>query len=143
EPPAAYHVPATTPPADAPLPEAVDHARAAPTAQAGGLPPLRALAQLAQTYLLTEGPGGSLYLIDQHAAHERITYERLLAQHAAGTLQSQALLLPQDIPLPPDAQQALLGAVDELAAWGFVLDDAERGVQVRSVPVGLAIADLA
>jgi DNA mismatch repair protein MutL len=107
------------------------------------MPPLRALAQLAQTYLLTEGPSGALYLIDQHAAHERITYERLLAQHAAGTLQSQALLLPQDVPLPPDAQQALLGAADELAAWGFALGEAEHGVQVHAMPVGLAIADLA
>ena len=71
---------------------------------ARGLPPLRALAQLAQTYLLTEGPGGALYLIDQHAAHERVTYERLLGQHAAGTIQSQALLLPQHVPLPPDVQ---------------------------------------
>jgi DNA mismatch repair protein MutL len=132
EPPAAYHTP-----------EAEQPARPVPSAHAEGMPPLRALAQLAQTYLLTEGPGGALYLIDQHAAHERITYERLLAQHAAGTLQSQALLLPQEVPLPPDAQQVLLGAVDALADWGFALGEADRGVQVHSVPVGLEIADLA
>jgi DNA mismatch repair protein MutL len=107
------------------------------------MPPLRALAQLARTYLLTEGPGGALYLIDQHAAHERITYERLLAQHAAGAIQSQALLLPQEISLPPDAQQALLAAVDELTAWGFALDEADRGVLVRAVPAGLVVEDLA
>jgi DNA mismatch repair protein MutL len=107
------------------------------------LPPLRALAQLAQTYLLTEGPEGALYLIDQHAAHERITYERLLAQHAAGVLQSQALLLPQHVALPPPAQQALLGAADELAAWGFALDEAEGGVNVLAVPTGLGLETLA
>jgi DNA mismatch repair ATPase MutL len=133
ETPAHYGSPA------APLPDTAEHGAPTSATRARGLPPLRALAQLAQTYLLTEGPGGALYLIDQHAAHERITYERLLAQHAAGTIQSQALLLPQHVPLPPDVQQALLGAADELAAWGFALDEADRGVQVRAVPAGLAI----
>ena len=107
------------------------------------LPPLRALAQLAQTYLLTEGPDGALYLIDQHAAHERITYERLLAQHAAGALQSQRLLLPQHVALPPPARQALLGAADELAAWSFALVEADGGVEVQAVPTGLALEALA
>jgi DNA mismatch repair protein MutL len=107
------------------------------------LPPLRALAQLAQTYLLTEGPNGALFLIDQHAAHERITYERLLAQHAAGLLQSQTLLLPQYVALPPSAQQALLGAADELADWGFVLAEADGGVDVQAVPADFALETLA
>jgi DNA mismatch repair protein MutL len=107
------------------------------------LPPLRALAQLAQTYLLTEGPNGALYLIDQHAAHERITYERLLAQHTAGELQSQTLLLPQYVALPPSAQQALLGAAGELADWGFVLTEADGGVDVLAVPADFALETLA
>src|SRR4030095_9616697 len=93
-----------------------------------GCPPLRALAQLAQTYLLTEGPDGALYLIDQHAAHERVTYERLLAQHGAGVVQSQALLMPQYVALPPNAQQALLAAADDLAAWGFALNETSGGI---------------
>jgi DNA mismatch repair protein MutL len=120
-----------------------DHTFPSAPTRAERLPELRALAQLAQTYLLTEGPAGALYLIDQHAAHERITYERLLAQHGAGACQSQALLIPQDITLPPDAQQALLGAVDELAAWGFALAEADRGVQVHAVPAGLTVENLA
>ena len=82
-------------------------------------------------------------MIDQHAAHERITYERLLAQHAAGSLQSQTLLLPQYVALPPAAQQALLGAADELAAWGFVLAEADGGVDVQAVPADLALETLA
>jgi DNA mismatch repair protein MutL len=114
-----------------------------PEQTAPRLPPLRALAQLAQTYLLTEGPDGALYLIDQHAAHERITYERLLAQHAAGALQAQSLLLPQHVVVPPALQQALLGAEAELAAWGFALSEAEGGVEVRAVPAGLALDELA
>jgi DNA mismatch repair protein MutL len=110
---------------------------------AAGLPPLRALAQLAQTYLLTEGPNGALFLIDQHAAHERITYERLLAQHAAGVLQSQTLLLPQFVALPPSAQHALLGAAADLADWGFALAEADGGVDVLAVPADLALETLA
>jgi DNA mismatch repair protein MutL len=109
---------------------------------AARLPSLRALAQLAQTYLLTEGPDGALYLIDQHAAHERITYERLLARHRAGAAQAQTLLLPQLVSLPPHARQALLSAAEELASWGLLLDDAEGGVEVRAVPAGLALEDL-
>ncbi|HEX9372397.1 MAG TPA: DNA mismatch repair protein MutL, partial [Roseiflexaceae bacterium] len=110
-----------------------------PTTRTQGVPPLRALAQLALTYLLTEGPDGALYLIDQHAAHERITYERLLAAQAVGAVQAQALLLPQHVALPPSAQQALLAAAGELATWGLVLAEADHGVQVRAVPVGLAL----
>jgi DNA mismatch repair protein MutL len=129
DPPAiqAVDTPAETPPAEVPAPR---------------LPPLRALAQLAQTYLLTEGPGGALYLVDQHAAHERITYERLLARHRAGAVQAQALLLPQLISLPPHAQQALLAAAEELASWGLLLEEADQGVEVRAVPAGLALDDL-
>jgi DNA mismatch repair protein MutL len=129
-------------PAIAPVASADDQALPAQAIRAERLPPLRALAQLAQTYLLTEGPNGALYLIDQHAAHERITYERLLAQHSAGACQSQALLLPQDMTLPPDAQQALLAAASELSAWGFALEEADRGVQVRAVPAGLPVENL-
>jgi len=118
--------------------------QAAPTSTpvSDKLPPLRALAQLAQTYLLTEGPEGALYLIDQHAAHERITYERLLSQHASGTVQSQALLIPQDVALPPEAQHVLLDAADALATWGFALEEIERGVRVLSVPVGVDVGEL-
>jgi DNA mismatch repair ATPase MutL len=125
------------------LPLAPPAAQPDATQPAMHLPPLRALAQLAQTYLLTEGPNGALFLIDQHAAHERITYERLLAQHAAGLLQSQTLLLPQYVALPPSAQQALLGAADELADWGFVLAEADGGVDVQAVPADLALEALA
>ena len=139
---------ATDPPLAAPASQATSVRPATPAQPESArpamhLPPLRALAQLAQTYLLTEGPNGALYLIDQHAAHERITYERLLAQHAAGLLQSQTLLLPQYVALPPAAQQALLGAAGELADWGFVLAEADGGVDVQAVPADLALEALA
>jgi DNA mismatch repair protein MutL len=139
---------ATDPPIGPPAPQGTSERTAMPAQHEASrtamhLPPLRALAQLAQTYLLTEGPNGALYLIDQHAAHERITYERLLAQHAAGVLQSQTLLLPQYVALPPAAQQALLGAAAELAEWGFGLAEADGGVDVQAVPADFALDTLA
>jgi DNA mismatch repair protein MutL len=89
-------------------------------------------------YLIAEGPEGDLYLIDQHAAHERITYERLMAQHNTGSIESQRLLIPQTIVVPPSAQATLLGATEELAEWGFELEEAEQGVRVRAVPSSVA-----
>jgi DNA mismatch repair protein MutL len=127
-----------------PVPER-DDGQSAPVAAARepGLSPLRALAQFAQTYVLAEGPAQALYLIDQHAAHERITYERLMAQHSAGVIEAQTLLLAQHVPLPPAATQTLCDAVDALSSWGFALERDERtGVQVLAVPGGLPLAAL-
>lgn len=114
--------------------------RSAPTGL--GLPKLRALAQLARMYLLAEGPEGDLYLIDQHAAHERITYERLMAQRGAGQIESQRLLMPQAVPLAPAAQATLLSASAELGTWGFELEEADFGVRVRAIPAAVAMEEI-
>jgi DNA mismatch repair protein MutL len=119
-------------PAPAPVPPRLAEERGEP------LPALRALAQFGRTYLLAEGPESALYLIDQHAAHERITYERLMLQHAARAIESQSLLLPASITLPPAAQAALLGAADELGRWGFTIEDFGGGVRVRAIPASVA-----
>jgi DNA mismatch repair protein MutL len=107
-----------------------------------GLPRLRALAQLARMYLLSEGPEGDLYLVDQHAAHERITYERLMAQYGSGAVEAQRLLIPQLVVTPPATQAILLGGVAELAEWGFELEEADQGVRVRSVPATVAADEI-
>ncbi|MCS6840659.1 MAG: DNA mismatch repair endonuclease MutL [Roseiflexus sp.] len=113
-----------------------------PTVQTSKLPPLRIVGQIAQSYIVAESPDG-MYLIDQHAAHERITYERLMAQRGAGMIESQELLIPQVVDLPPTAQDVLLAAADRLAEWGFVIEPFGRSLRVRAIPAVLYPGDLA
>jgi DNA mismatch repair protein MutL len=93
------------------------------------------------TYIVAEAPEG-MYLIDQHAAHERITYERLMGQHAGGSVESQGLLLPQTVPLAPAAAALLLGSPERLAEWGLSLEEWGEGVLVRAVPATLPAEEL-
>ena len=114
----------------------------APPEEETGLPPLRLLGQMAGTYILAEGPDG-LYLIDQHAAHERILYEQLAAERKRLAVRTQTLLEPLIVELSPQ-QQALLGErLEELRAWGFDLEPfGERAYRVRSVPAILTRGDV-
>ena len=106
------------------------------------LPPLRIIGQVGLTYIVAEAPEG-MYMIDQHAAHERITYERLMAQHQASAVESQGLLLPQPVALPPTASALLLGNSETLTAWGFEIEPwGEGALRVRAVPTTLPPDDL-
>lgn len=107
-----------------------------PPVTSSALPPLRVVGQVGLTYIVAEAPEG-MYLIDQHAAHERITYERLMRQHANGAVESQGLLLPLAVPLGPVPTALLLGNAERLAEWGFVLEEWGEGVRVRSLPTTL------
>ncbi len=107
-----------------------------------GLLPLRLLGQLAQTYIITEAPEG-LYLIDQHAAHERIIYERLMAERQRLAVSAQMLLEPLTVELTPRQQAAAQARLPLLADWGFSLEPfGERTYLVRSVPAVLRRANL-
>ncbi len=100
------------------------------------LPPLRVVGQVAQTYIVAESPDGML-LIDQHAAHERVTYERLMAQRGAQAFDQQGLLIPQTLDLPPAVHALLLGNAELLHEWGFAIEEFGMSLRVRSVPAGL------
>ncbi len=107
------------------------------------LPALRILGQLALTYILAEGPEG-LYLIDQHAAHERVLWERLLAQHELGSVPAQALLDPVPVSVPADSAYLLEANLDALRDIGFDIEPfGGNTFLVRSVPALMIQDDIA
>ncbi|MDQ3168275.1 MAG: DNA mismatch repair endonuclease MutL [Chloroflexota bacterium] len=120
------------PPAD---PPPVDHGPAHRTEHPSGLPMLRVLGQIGASFIIAEGPAG-MYLIDQHAAHERVLFERIMGQLAGQQVDRQPLLEPMVIDLTPEQLAMCDRSRDELAAIGFEVDSFGDGaVVVRSVPV--------
>ena len=94
-----------------------------------------ALAQLADTYVIAVAADGSLVLVDQHAAHERLTHEALAAQHKAGGVRAQSLLLPAVVDLAPPDTARLLAHAAALAGLGLELEGFGPGaVLVRALP---------
>jgi len=102
----------------------------------------RPLGQLLETYILAEAPDGALVLVDQHAAHERLTHEHLRAQITDGGVRSQPLLLPAVVDLPQDQAAALAAAAPALARLGLEIEGFGPGaVLVRAMPALLGAAD--
>ncbi len=102
-----------------------------------------ARAQLHNTYIVSQTPRGFI-LVDQHAAHERIVYERLKRERAGEGIHTQPLLVPQVIELDPTAAATVLGLADVLAEAGVKVEGfGESAVIVREVPAALAKADVA
>lgn len=98
------------------------------------MPLLRLVGQIGSVYIIAEGPDG-LYLIDQHAAHERILFERLMAQREANTLSSQTLLQPVVVPLPPEQATLLNEQLGILQKFGFEVEPfGPNTFQVRAIP---------
>ena len=93
----------------------------APPDAAGRLPPLRVVGQVGATYIIAEGPEG-LYLIDQHAAHERVLFEQLSAGHLQTEVASQTLLEPQPVDLSPEAFSILEAHLEALGRLGFQVE---------------------
>jgi DNA mismatch repair protein MutL len=106
-----------------------------------GVPLLRLIGQIGSTYIVAEGPDG-LYLIDQHAAHERVLFEKLMAQHGSKSIPSQSLLSPEVITLPPGSAKALLSQLEFLNHFGFEVEEfGTNTFQVRAMPALFAGAD--
>jgi DNA mismatch repair protein MutL len=106
------------------------------------LPVLRVLGQLSDTYIITEGPDG-LYLIDQHAAHERILYDRILTQWSQKSVEVQGLLQPISIEFSPREEELLKANEGFLAEFGFTIEPfGNRTYLVRSVPTLMARANV-
>ena len=102
-----------------------------------------ARAQLHGTYILAETARG-IVLVDQHAAHERLVYEKMKEALAARGIARQALLLPEVVELDEPAAARLAARVEELAEFGLVLEPFGPGaVVVREVPALLPGVDVA
>lgn len=99
-----------------------------------GLPALRVFGQSNSTFIIAEGPAG-LYMIDQHAAHERVLYDLLDEQLSGGAVQSQVLLEPVSVTLTPEQVLALDENLDLLTEAGFVLEPfGPDACLVRAIP---------
>ncbi|MBI1277069.1 MAG: DNA mismatch repair endonuclease MutL [Anaerolineaceae bacterium] len=102
------------------------------------LPILRVIGQIGATYIVAEGPSG-LYLVDQHAAHERILYEQFMDEHARHEQIAQLSLEAQTLTLPPSEARLIEENIETLREVGFELEPfGPNTFIIRSVPALLA-----
>mgnify|MGYP001040011357 CR=1 FL=1 len=128
------------------LPEAVRDDTEIPEGPEGPLRPrtlpmLRVVGQIGASYIVTEGPAG-MYLIDQHAAHERILYEQFMEEYARQEAIAQHTLDAQTIQFPAAEARLVEENLDVLRNFGFLLEPfGPNTFVIRSVPAMLADSD--
>ena len=102
-----------------------------------------ARAQVHETYIVAQTRDG-VVIVDQHAAHERLVYERMKAEMADGGVARQALLLPEVVELDPAEAERVAAKAEELAALGLLIEPFGPGaILVREVPALLGETDAA
>jgi DNA mismatch repair protein MutL len=103
---------------------------------------LRPLGQIHESFIIAAGRDG-LWIIDQHVAHERILFEQVMKQRAAGRVEMQRLLLPMILQLTPEQQIDYARIADELHASGFETEPfGNRTIAVKAAPANVSAADL-
>ncbi len=106
------------------------------------LPLLRVIGQVSETYIIAEANDG-MYLIDQHAAHERVVYERLMVERMDQPIERQTLLMAQAVELPPAVARLLAGDLELLQQWGFEAEEfGDSTLMIRAVPSGLEVGEI-
>ena len=105
------------------------------------LPSLRVVGQVRLTYIVAESPDG-MYLVDQHAAHERVLFDRIIRKGVNSGSQSQSLLTPASVDLSPSQIATLSSNRDFLVEYGFKLEEfGGNSYLVRAVPSFLTRGD--
>jgi DNA mismatch repair protein MutL len=135
---------AYTPPLERPPTPVAHRAEEAPVSQprdpeqaVGFFSRLRYLGQLDKTYLVCEADG-EMVLVDQHAAHERVEFQRLRERHRDRSVPVQRLLFPETLELPEQQAAAAIEVRDELAAVGFEVEPfGGNTLAIKAVPAGL------
>jgi len=129
--------------AETPPPAFVPGPRTAPIEPSGEAPPLGiARAQLHETYIIAQSADG-IVIVDQHAAHERLVYERMKHALENGGVARQILLIPEVVELGAEAAGRLGAKADAFAALGLMLEPFGDGaILVREVPALLGVCDV-
>lgn len=123
-------------------PNVAEQQSAAPVFDPVDYPLGAARAQVHETYIVAQTRDG-VVIVDQHAAHERLVYERMKVEMAEGGVARQALLLPEVVELDPAEAERVAGRAEELAALGLVIEPFGPGaVLVRETPALLGEADV-
>jgi DNA mismatch repair protein MutL len=103
---------------------------------------LRSLGQIHESFIIAAGRSG-LWIIDQHVAHERILFEKVLRERAAGRVEVQQLLMPVVMQLTPEQQIRYARIAAELEASGFESEPfGKRTIAVKAAPAGIGGTDL-
>ncbi|MDE3165580.1 MAG: DNA mismatch repair endonuclease MutL [Acidobacteriota bacterium] len=114
----------------------------APETSLSALSDLRPLGQIHESFIIAAGRDG-LWIIDQHVAHERILFEQVLKQRAAGRVETQRLLMPLILTLTPEQQIDYARIADELSASGFETEPfGNRTIAVKTAPAAVPAPDL-
>ena len=108
---------------------------------AASLKPMMPLGQFRDTFIIAVDADG-IAIIDQHVAHERVLFERVMEKLSSGRLESQRLLEPMLVELSPEGRQALLSHADDLDRLGFGVDEfGGETLRVTGVPAVLGCED--
>jgi DNA mismatch repair protein MutL len=114
----------------------------APEISLSVLSDLRPLGQIHNSFIVAAGRDG-LWIIDQHVAHERILFEQVMKQRAAGRVEMQRLLMPMVVQLTPQQQIDYARIADELHASGFETEPfGNRTLAVKAAPAAVSASDL-
>src|SRR5258705_6466514 len=114
---------------------------AAPSSSPVDLKPMIPLGQFRDTFIIAVDDEG-VAIIDQHVAHERVLFERVMERLTSGPLESQRLLVPMLLDVSPSAHQALLARAGELDRLGFELESfGSATIKVTAVPALLNMED--